>query len=116
MEKKGGVYVMSQRRRKKKIEARRKKHSGVGRTDGPRKRKGVPSYTVGRRLTRKHVNRLEKADWKKTHDVVFGVSEKTGKPVLRLDARPPKKVVAKLETGAVRMQDEGTVAIEEGPA
>ena len=93
-------FKRSQVRRKKRIEARRAKHSGVGRTDGPRKRKGEPAYLKGRRLRSKHLARLEKADAAKTHDVVFGVQQKTGRPVLKLtprDAKKPVEIVTKVE-------------------
>lgn len=84
---KDGVYAMSQRRHKKKIEARRRKHSGKGRTDGPRKRKGVPAPTVGKRLRVKHRARLLDAP-EPTHDLIFGVDKKAGKPVLYFRERP----------------------------
>jgi hypothetical protein len=86
-----GVYTRSQARRKKKIEGRRKKHGGKGRSDGPRQRKGVRN-TAGKRLRAKHFARLIAAP-AKTHDVVFGVDTKNGKPVLRLEARTEKGVV-----------------------
>jgi len=82
-----GVYARTQKRRKKKIERRRAAHGGVGRTDGPRRRKGEPSYTKGKRIRARGLKRLIEAMAKKTHYTVFGLDQKTGKPVLRLVER-----------------------------
>lgn len=81
-----GVYARTQARRRKVIEKRRKARGGVGRTDGPRQRKGVRN-TAGKRLRAKHVARLDKAEQKRTHRVVFGVTRETGQPTLAVVAK-----------------------------
>lgn len=91
IEPQGDVFLRSRERQRAKIRARREEHGGVGRTDGPRRRKGQPSYTVGKRIRVKFARRVERIEVRKTHDVLFGIDYKTGRPVLKLQARPTKE-------------------------
>jgi hypothetical protein len=85
-------YAATQAQHKRKLEARRKK--GAGRTDGPRRQKGVPTYRLAKKLKGRHIARIEKAAARKTHDVVMGIDTKTGQPVLRMKERPKKEATA----------------------